>query len=242
MGARWCCGVPPAAAGCRRRSLMWSTGRLVRGGGPCDGLSQDLLSDPVVCWLRPDLVVLRPGLRGRDPTAFRQPGCCVGAVAPRLRLAGPPLPVGPPADGLPHLRGGRGHPIRSSRGIAADGHGLGAAAGAVRPGPPPTAPRSRAAAPGVPDRRGAREGRGVAGGDRGRELRRTVKETTSMSTAPEAFWIDRDYDREYASDGISRYGAYLRDATFRPWTDHDQAVEWAVFAWERATGPVMSPG
>ena len=27
-----------------------------------------------------------------------------------------------------------------------------------------------------------------------------------MSTAPEAFWIDRDYDREQASDGISRYG------------------------------------
>jgi hypothetical protein len=63
-----------------------------------------------------------------------------------------------------------------------------------------------------------------------------------MSTAPEAFWIDRAYDREYASDGISRYGAYLRDATFEPWTDQDRAVEWAVFAWERATGPVMSPG
>jgi hypothetical protein len=63
-----------------------------------------------------------------------------------------------------------------------------------------------------------------------------------MRTAPEAFWIDRAYDREYASDGISRYGAYLRDATFEPWTDNDQAVEWVVFAWRRATGPVMSPG
>jgi hypothetical protein len=59
---------------------------------------------------------------------------------------------------------------------------------------------------------------------------------------PTAFWVDRDYDREYASDGISRYGSYLRDAAFEAWTDHDQAVEWAVFAWERATGPVMSPG
>jgi hypothetical protein len=57
-----------------------------------------------------------------------------------------------------------------------------------------------------------------------------------------AFWVDRDYDQEHASDGISRYGAYLRDAAFEAWTDHDQAVEWAVFAWERATGPVMSPG
>jgi hypothetical protein len=63
-----------------------------------------------------------------------------------------------------------------------------------------------------------------------------------MSQAVAAFWVDRDYDREYASDGVSRYGAYLRDAAFEPWTDQDQAVEFAVFAWERATGPVMSPG
>jgi hypothetical protein len=63
-----------------------------------------------------------------------------------------------------------------------------------------------------------------------------------MNMAPTAFWVDREYDREQASDGISRYGAYLRDATFEPWTDHDRAVEWAVFAWRRATGPVMSPG
>jgi hypothetical protein len=63
-----------------------------------------------------------------------------------------------------------------------------------------------------------------------------------VSLAPTAFWVDRDDDRESASDGISRYGAYLRDAAFEPWTDHDQAVEWAVFAWRRATGPVMSPG
>jgi hypothetical protein len=69
-----------------------------------------------------------------------------------------------------------------------------------------------------------------------------VKENPNMSVAPAAFWVDRGHDREYASDGISRYGAYLRDATFEPWTDNDQAVEWAVFAWRRATGPVMSPG
>lgn len=64
----------------------------------------------------------------------------------------------------------------------------------------------------------------------------------SQSQTLTAFWVDRDYDRERASDSISRYGAYLRDATFEPWTDDDQAVEWAVFAWRRATGPVMSPG
>jgi hypothetical protein len=60
-------------------------------------------------------------------------------------------------------------------------------------------------------------------------------------TAVTAFWIDRDYDREHASDGVSRYGAYVRDAVFEPWTD-DQTVELAEFAWRRATGPVMSPG
>ena len=63
-----------------------------------------------------------------------------------------------------------------------------------------------------------------------------------MSDAPVAFWIDTDYDREYSSDDISRYGAYLRDAAFEPWTDNDRTVEWAEFAWLRATGPVMSPG
>jgi hypothetical protein len=67
-------------------------------------------------------------------------------------------------------------------------------------------------------------------------------ENPSVSTTPAAFWVDRDYDRGHASDGISRYGAYLRDAAFEPWTDDDQATEWAVFAWQRATGPVMSPG
>jgi hypothetical protein len=69
-----------------------------------------------------------------------------------------------------------------------------------------------------------------------------VKENPDMNQAPAAFWVDRDYDREHASDGISRFGAYLRDAAFDPWTDEDRAVEWAVFAWEQATGPVMSPG
>ena len=53
-------------------------------------------------------------------------------------------PAGPPADGLPHLRGGRGDPGRGVPGLAAGGGGLGAAGGAVRPGPPPAA----AAAPG----------------------------------------------------------------------------------------------
>lgn len=55
------------------------------------------------------------------------------------------------------------------------------------------------------------------------------------------FWIDREYDRENASDGVSRYGFYVRAASFESWTDDDRAVELAVFAWETATGPVMAP-
>jgi hypothetical protein len=69
-----------------------------------------------------------------------------------------------------------------------------------------------------------------------------VKEKVMMTAAPDVFWIDHDYDRERASDGVSRYGAYLRDARFEPWTDDDQHVALAEFAWERATGPVMSTG
>jgi hypothetical protein len=69
-----------------------------------------------------------------------------------------------------------------------------------------------------------------------------VKENPNMSPAPNTFWFDQEYDRANASDGVSRYGAYLRDVAFEPWTDHDHAVEWAAFAWRRATGPVMSPG
>jgi|ERR1035437_3929609 hypothetical protein len=60
--------------------------------------------------------------------------------------------------------------------------------------------------------------------------------------ADDAFWIDTGYDRDHASDGVSRYSAYVRDGRFDPWTDDDQAVELAVFAWRRATGPVMVPG
>jgi hypothetical protein len=58
----------------------------------------------------------------------------------------------------------------------------------------------------------------------------------------EPFWIDCEYDRDNASDGVSRYGTYVRQAAFEPWTDDDKAVELAVFAWQTATGPVMAPG
>jgi hypothetical protein len=64
-----------------------------------------------------------------------------------------------------------------------------------------------------------------------------------------AFWIDCDYDRENASDGVSRFGAYVRNASTiaESWQDTwDDAqvrqTRFAAAAWEVATTPVMSPG
>jgi len=67
-------------------------------------------------------------------------------------------------------------------------------------------------------------------------------------TTTEAFWIDADYDTEQASDGRSRYGAYVRqnlsgfaecwDGTW----DMALQVRFAAQAWRVATGPIMAPG
>lgn len=61
--------------------------------------------------------------------------------------------------------------------------------------------------------------------------------------------VDDRYDRENASDGHSRYGAYLRQNSnlFRDsWSDEPAPVtdpaEFAVHAWTVATGPIMFPG
>jgi len=57
--------------------------------------------------------------------------------------------------------------------------------------------------------------------------------------------IDDAHDRSAASDGISRYGAYLRNnhLEFRDWDGSvAPAVEFAAAAWRTATGPVMGPG
>jgi hypothetical protein len=65
---------------------------------------------------------------------------------------------------------------------------------------------------------------------------------TRVNTDP--FWIDHDYDRDYASNGRSRYAHYLNDAAgaFEEiWAD-DPAVEFAAVAWRVANGPIMSPG
>jgi hypothetical protein len=54
-------------------------------------------------------------------------------------------------------------------------------------------------------------------------------------------WIDHEHDRTSASDGVSRYGAYLRQraAWFR---DLDTPAQFAATAWRVATSPVMTPG
>jgi hypothetical protein len=62
-------------------------------------------------------------------------------------------------------------------------------------------------------------------------------------------WIDLDYDRANASDGVSRYGAYVRDYArlFDPWRDGADGVttdpvDFAIAAFRVATGPIMGPG
>ncbi len=62
-------------------------------------------------------------------------------------------------------------------------------------------------------------------------------------------WVDEDWDRANASDRVSRYGAYLRGHTelFDPWRDAPSRItqnpnEFAIAAFQVATGPIMSPG
>lgn len=62
-----------------------------------------------------------------------------------------------------------------------------------------------------------------------------------------AFWIDAEADRVSASDGVSRYSAYVRHnlSTFDLDVYDDPAVraaDFAATAWRIATSPVMSPG
>jgi hypothetical protein len=64
------------------------------------------------------------------------------------------------------------------------------------------------------------------------------------------FWIDYGYDADHASDGISRYGAYVRQATALfaecwdgTWDDtRTRVARFAAAAWQTGTGPVMAPG
>jgi hypothetical protein len=69
------------------------------------------------------------------------------------------------------------------------------------------------------------------------------------ATSPRVCWVDSDWDRSRASDGVSRYGAYLRGHTelFDPWRDAlggitEDPGEFAIAAFQVATSPIMSPG
>jgi hypothetical protein len=64
-------------------------------------------------------------------------------------------------------------------------------------------------------------------------------------------WVDEDCDRSNASDGVSRYGAYLRGhpELFNPWHGEEapdgitkDPGEFALAALQVACGPIMSPG
>ncbi len=71
-----------------------------------------------------------------------------------------------------------------------------------------------------------------------------------MPAEPRVCWIDTEYDRAYASDGVSRYGAYLalNAELFEPWRDAGadgitlDPVDFALGAFACATGPIMAPG
>ncbi|MFJ7280673.1 hypothetical protein [Kitasatospora sp. NPDC098663] len=59
--------------------------------------------------------------------------------------------------------------------------------------------------------------------------------------------VDRDEDREKASDGNSRFGVYLTQyhrSRFDPWEDGGtlSAAEFAAACWDIATPPIMAPG
>jgi hypothetical protein len=66
-----------------------------------------------------------------------------------------------------------------------------------------------------------------------------------MSRTDRLLWIDETTDRELASDGVSRYSAYLRQATHRflDWDDQPTSnpATFAAQAFEIACAPIMSP-
>jgi hypothetical protein len=71
----------------------------------------------------------------------------------------------------------------------------------------------------------------------------------AIAGAGRVCWVDEDWDLVNASDGVSRYGAYLRGHTelFNPWREAPAGItqdpgEFAIAALQVATGPIMSPG
>ncbi|MBB5808954.1 hypothetical protein F4560_008722 [Saccharothrix ecbatanensis] len=63
-----------------------------------------------------------------------------------------------------------------------------------------------------------------------------------MSHGIQAFRVDNRRDQDLASDGVSRYGAYLRQDAARFADLEDLPAEFATAALRVALPPVMSPG
>ncbi len=68
----------------------------------------------------------------------------------------------------------------------------------------------------------------------------------TVTNRQELLVIDDEYDRTRASDGFSRYGAYLA-MRLPAVADGDpdvltNPIRWGAFAWASATPPVMAPG
>lgn len=63
-----------------------------------------------------------------------------------------------------------------------------------------------------------------------------------MTRANDLVWADDAYDLNYASDGSSRFGAYLRQRSADLDGPELNAASYAATVWRVATGPVMSPG
>lgn len=67
---------------------------------------------------------------------------------------------------------------------------------------------------------------------------------TRHELAHELVYVDEAYDRQMASDGVSRFGSYLRRSRLLANVDEEplDAVEFAAEAWRIGCSPVMSPG
>jgi hypothetical protein len=68
--------------------------------------------------------------------------------------------------------------------------------------------------------------------------------TTRDCAGLDLLWVDEVYDREFGSDVVSRYGAYLRSRAhlFADEGTPLDAAGFTILAWQIANSPVMSPG
>lgn len=71
---------------------------------------------------------------------------------------------------------------------------------------------------------------------------RPAPRRTGLSNSPAPWWyFDEAYDRVRASDGLSRYGAYLADRLAAAGEEIDDPPHWTAWCWRVATRPIMRP-